>query len=814
MRKKYGKDLTDAQLDELLAERFREFQLGAAQTIDFEATSLFKRAWNFIKTLAKLKDFALARLYYAINTGAFNNIKPSQENINRFKELYGDQGALFTFRGNEFKEIPNQKALNDSIDSMIYLLFNMPIEITDENGNKRVTVMQIREYTDINSLPFDKLYTIIKNSKNPALQEMAEHIGLIDQLLRDKLKKYQIKSINKFRDNNEEEGSDVTEDVSNLGIDDYTKASYEQDPFGNAPAEVKFFFTTIPAYQASSEGNKWISQRDPITGWPKFRNPNEVWNTVINDLHSVKTVKQLEDLVNEKAQTRALYVGIKSNLDRLLARSRQSDKNIATQAEATLTKILTTVHSARNNFDTIKASTVQNNEHHIDIVDNTVENKSRAYPAMWSQSLFLTDGVFTIDDNGDVQYTKTQTTDGKRILQSAVKRYDSLYEGFRNDGRLVINGQKYDIHEPFVQQRVKSSIVNMLASVGIDIDAGTLDFILDKPEYSGDGSTYSKLQNFVTSTANFGGLKSIFNRLSILLQQDDLNTITVNNKEEETSTVNTTDIYTNMGFVKTLANAVIKYHSTTDSLMSIGAGNNLLYGSSQNNFVTDRVDELNEDGEIIDKFLNVPYTRSSYILDRIRNNGDKLKVNTFVNFKTSNFGDTGSDYHGITDLEDYIAKMSLVLNDRLIFPTVADKKTYPSLSGITLPHERLQGYNSNRFYSRYVTFGDNYVEQLLKYAYSELEAVEQALAQLDPNSEQFIPEEQRTKNYHTPMKYKDASGTHKVEPNGTRFRYLIGVYTIDQNGEIQFNSFNDPSKTSRQNLQEAKRLFFNLPREQ
>jgi hypothetical protein len=35
-----------------------------------------------------------------------------------------------------------------------------------------------------------------------------------------------------------------------------------------------------------------------------------------------------------------------------------------------------------------------------------------------------------------------------------------------------------------------------------------------------------------------------------------------------------------MGFVKTLANAVVEYHSTTDSLMSIGANNNLLYGSS------------------------------------------------------------------------------------------------------------------------------------------------------------------------------------------------------------------------------------------
>nr|DAO43119.1 MAG TPA: hypothetical protein [Caudoviricetes sp.] len=33
--------------------------------------------------------------------------------------------------------------------------------------------------------------------------------------------------------------------------------------------------------------------------------------------------------------------------------------------------------------------------------------------------------------------------------------------------------------------------------------------------------------------------------------------------------------------------------------------------------------------------------------------------------------------------------MTAVLNNRIIFPTVADKKTYHFLRGIKLPHERI-----------------------------------------------------------------------------------------------------------------------------
>lgn len=78
-----------------------------------------------------------------------------------------------------------------------------------------------------------------------------------------------------------------------------------------------------------------------------------------------------------------------------------------------------------------------------------------------------------------------------------------------------------------------------------------------------------------------------------------------------------------------------------------------------------------------------------------RGNKD-LSTETLINFKDTTSQDVGRDYFGITDREDYIAKMVAVFNDRIIFPTVADKKTYHFIKEIKLPHERIKFNTSSR----------------------------------------------------------------------------------------------------------------------
>ena len=791
MRKKYGKELSDVEIDEILAERFKEFQLDVAENIDYSVTSLFKRAWNFIKALANLKDIRLAWLYTAINRGEFAKLKPSKERIERFKNLYGEQGALYTYRGHEFNEFNNSQTIDGAIDGLIYLLFNMP----DKLGN----VTRITDYSDIDKISLDRLKTLLAASKSPVYQELFQNFDLVQDLLKQKLKKIQVNLLTK--EEQEELNEEGSEDLGKIDMDDYTKASYEIDPYSNAPAEVKFFFTTIPEKEWRNGEMKLVM--NPITGLPKFFNPRLTWNIVLNDLHSATTIQEMVDIVNKKAQTVPLYAGVKTKLDKLIERSKGQGED-AIQAEATLTKMLTTIHSNKNSFLTVRGTveTVEGKTtHSLDVIDNTAENKSRALPGQYSQALFLQGGILEINSEQGITFSQN----GEKQLNSFLSFYDMLQKATQNDGKFKTKKGSYDLHDISTQSLIKDYIVTLLNGVGITIDTGTIDEMLSRPVF-GNGSEYDKLVQFLfTNTSYWGGMQSLVKRLTALRDQlkaapKGLQTIRVGEQDIEIAS-----FYNSNGFVKELAKAFIQYHSNYDNLMAIGAGNNLLYASSQNNFSTDTVDELNNNPELIEQLENIPYTQASLLVQQAKA-GSKFRAQTFVNFRTNNPNDVGNDYHQITDAEDYLSKMTLVLNNRLIFPTIADKKTYHVIDGVQMPNERLTSYGIVPYVGMRFGFGIQTVRQIISYAKSELASIEHCINQLTPGHPEFLPEDQRIKNYHTKNKYKVGKETYSIEPNGTRFQFLNGVYVDDK-----FISFNNPRKTSAENLKTAREYFFNQP---
>ena len=791
MRKKYGKELSDIEIDEILAERFKEFQLDVAENIDYSVTSLFKRAWNFIKALVNLKDLQLAWLYTAINRGEFAKLKPSKERIERFKNIYGEQGALYTYRGHEFKEFNNSQMIDSAIDGLIYLLFNMP----DKLGN----VTRITDYTDINKLSLDRLKTLLAASKSPVYQELYQNFDLIQDLIKQKLKKIQVNLLTK--EEQEELNDEKDEDLGKIDMDDYTKASYEVDPYSNAPAEVKFFFTTIPEKEWRDGQMQLV--KNPITGLPKFFNPRLTWNIILNDLHSATTIQEMVDLVNKKAQTVALYAGVKSKLDKLVERSKGKGED-AIQAEATLTKMLTTIHSNKNSFLTVRGTveTVEGKTtHSLDVIDNTAENKSRALPSQYSQALFLQGGILEINSEQGITFSQN----GEKQLNAFLSFYDLIQKATQSGGKFKTKKGSYDLHDVSTQSLVKDYIVQLLNGIGISIDTGTIDEMLSRPVF-GDGSEYDKLVQFLfTNTSYWGGMQSLVKRLTALRDQlkaapKGLQTIRVGEQDIEIAS-----FYNSNGFVKELAKAFIQYHSNYDNLMAIGAGNNLLYASSQNNFSTDTVDELNNNPELIEQLENIPYTQASLLVQQAKA-GSKFRAQTFVNFRTNNPNDVGNDYHQITDAEDYLSKMTLILNNRLIFPTVADKKTYHVIDGVQLPNERLTNYGIVPYVGMRFGFGIQTINQIIAYTKSELASIEHCINQLTPGHPDYLSEDQRIKNYHTKNKYKIGKDAYSIEPNGTRFQFLSGVY-IDN----KFVSFNNPRKTSAENLKTAKEKFFNQP---
>lgn len=73
--------------------------------------------------------------------------------------------------------------------------------------------------------------------------------------------------------------------------------------------------------------------------------------------------------------------------------------------------------------------------------------------------------------------------------------------------------------------------------------------------------------------------------------------------------------------------------------------------------------------------------------------------------------------------------MVAVFNDRIIFPTVADKKTYHFIRGIKLPHERIKFNTTPQ--GAYIQYGEQSMDTLLGYCYDELNQIELCLRQID-----------------------------------------------------------------------------------
>lgn len=806
-RKKYSEPISDYQIEEDLAEKFKYFMLDEdIQNIDFQAKNWFRRILNFIKVWSKVGSLKMAKLYYDINRGKFANVKPSENNVARFKAIYAEKGPNFEVRGIELNTIPTRYHYDEVLNSLAYGTIRLNL-----GGDTTVSNL----FNHVDKIDFNVLRNFLKNSNSNVNQEIYEKWDVFAKDLAAKLESMAIKVIDKTvrEDDESVDAGDASKDIG-----EHTKASYEVSLYENAPAAVKFFFNTVPVYTYNQEGKR-VLKKNPLTGLPTFVNPHKTWNIMNNELARANSIQEMFDKVKVLAQDDLLFAAVRDKLYGVMQNAKSEDHQTAIDAEVMLTQLYTVVHSHIHNFLTVKTQELDNGNNSVKIIDNTVDVKARAIPGQWNQQLMRT--VFTQDKDGNVQWT----SNGKQTVQAIIKRFDQLKNAIVT-GNYLVKGVNYDLNTPFGLDKAKNDIVRLLNMLGISIDLGALNTILKSDAYSKEHvSNKGALNNFLHNTGSevYGGLDSLLNMFNAYLKSDNLNTMEINRNGNIIS-ISTEDIYRQSGFVKELANNFIQYHSTSDELRSYAAEGNLLYPKSQNNFATDRTSELNNDEELKEKLRNNAYSESSLILDAMLDPNVTVSAETFVNFKTSNNGDNGSDYFAINAREDYISKITLTLNDRIVFPTVADKKTYHAIKGVKLFHDKVETIDIQGF-GKFMQFSQSAVDRLIKYAYSDLHAIEQCIGDLEGYTDEngvyhsSITNDDKIKNYHTSAKYEVNGETFKVDPNGTRFRFLTGFYTFQKNektGKMEetYVDLSDPRKSSKELLNLAKNKFFNQSIEQ
>lgn len=807
-------NLTDAQIDEILAEDYRQFAINADQskyTKGFDISNWFKRITDFVKIWARTGQYTLAQLYTGISRGKFAGIQPNSDNIARFKRIYEGEGPNFEIGNNKFEHITSLNQYDNIVKSLTYAFFQL--DLTNDSI----------DYYDVSKLGnnFELLRRTLVNTANlkpsPVMDEIVQKYDeVFKPAIAKRLKSLGIRAIEK---NAEQEMSEIDAgETQGVNIGQHTVEGMNISVKDNAPAEVKFFFQTIPQYKLNDKGGVEV-YIDPNTGFPQFVDEKAVWVKVLKDLAGSRTIKNMLEKIQEKSANDLFYKAMFRKMSQLIKDSTSSDPKVAVNAEATLSKLETVITSDVNTFITIRVAEDDNGLTNFKLIDNTVDMKAAAYPRVWSQAFFHNAGIFKYNQQGvivaqdNAKYKLSKLVNEMRDCITAFVNNKGILKYRTKDGIRPI-----DLHEANNQEMFKQYLASLFNRAGILVDKAAINTLLESGDYGDPKSdTYTLLNKFVTSGANYGGfsrIQEILNTVNKAINSDGtIGTINISG-----SNILPTEIYNNIGFTKALANAYAYAHSTDNSLSSLGPDGTSYYMVSQNNFAKDRISELNENPQLVEQLKSVVWNGTSLLL---RQAGvSPLNIETFINFKDQTSKDTGRDYFGITDREDYLAKMAAVFNDRIIFPTVADKKTYHFIRGVQLPHERLNIQSTPN--GAMITFGQRTLDTIIGYTLDELNTIELTLRQIDDNPKHFIngvhynedgtvntdwlPQERRIKNYHTPNKYKDANGkTHKIEGNGARFRFLTGVYV---NGE--YITFNDPKKSAQENLDTARRYYFDL----
>ena len=819
--KKYREQgLNDKQIDEKLADQFKDFMLTESGNYRFDTKNWFRRIYDFIKLWIRTGQYGLAKVYSAINRGKYYGLKPNAENVDRFREIYKGDGANMEVSGYKFKHIQTVKQLNDIINSLTYAFF----QVSFADGK---TI----NYSDLSkeAPKFDRLKLILQAQayKYPSdiINEVVDKFdSIILPMLTTKLKQLGIRSIDR---NESDTLANIEEGAEGVNIGQHTIEGMNISIRDNAPAEVKFFFQTIPVYEIGKDGTPQ-TKFDEYTHFPSFVDPNIAWTNILKDLSGCRTISNIIDRVQFFAKNgNTFYQALLLRLTTLVKNSLSEDVNVATQAEAMLTKIETVITSDINNYITVKISEdADTGLTKMELKDNTVDVKAANYPKVWSQYFFNNAGIYRYNETGAI----VATDNAKQTLRVIIDNFNRIRNAFTNNkGILKVGDNNVDLHIAANQEYLKDVIVRMLNSVGVGIDKPTLNRMLMSGDYGNPRSDqYTLLNSFLVNRIKFGGIPRLIETLDSIKNSINKDN-TIKDIESPEGVIQPTQVWNTQGFVKEIANYYAYQHATDKSLSSYGPDGNSYYMVSQNNFAKDRLNEIVNDKDTFDNLNAVVYNGNSIILNAVKRGNKDLSIETLINFKDTTSQDVGRDYFGITDREDYIAKMVAVFNDRIIFPTVADKKTYHFIRGIKLPHERIKFNTTPQ--GAYIQYGEQSMDTLLGYCYDELNQIELYLRQIDDDpthydektglhynedgtiNNDWLEPTRRIKNFHTPNKvsWKDKNGkkhTKKLEGNGARFLLLTGIRTSKG-----FVSFNDPMKSAKENLQTAKDYFFNLSKD-
>lgn len=762
----YLKDASKQEVEEALAEEFRQYMLNETKpSIAYRIKKLFNA---ILKVLGITRNGDLVRtLFNKIRKGEFSKYKPSKSVLEDFEKRFG--GTLYYYvPGVEDKELKKIASIADA--TTFYA-------VVDSLNATVMDTFNISSIEDLQSLPkkindiFDDILTtnlelgMYDESQEQLIKDVINNKEVFKKQIDDYLRNFSI--IKKNTEESEEQEREERE-LGDNPDNTWDKESYTISKKANVAFKAKLFFYSIPKtkYEFDPEtGNKYlVEEEDDLLMITRSEDFNVVWNKILENLWNVESYLDLVDKCYNLGKVDPFFMTVYNKLT-------SKDDPID---EVTQTQILNTVKSAKNSLTAIIVERKQipfaqrgsdeqieyatqeySNKLKWRIQNSDVYRKISRLPKKWSQQFFLSD---LIDVNEDGTRTINQDK-----FHSAVWKHKILIDN--------ILKKKDKTLDDYI--KVRSSFIDMCNNLSINMDDLALDYLLT----NGTGQpNMQAFENFWRSTnANTSLTKSILNNINIAAIRG-----TSSIKSRSGETARTFDrIFTSRkpdAQINLMAIAWGRTHPSPEEFSVTGADGNLVYPITENNYMSDQIRwlkyNLNGKRELLGKN---PYSANSLLLQSINSNADLIKLNTYLNLE-ENLQNTNRDYFGISPIEDYLSKMTFGFNNHLFCPTMSDKKTWHTISGIQMVKDFLPStaitdyeYNENGDITRVIfqdqkrRFSDRTLNIFKGYLRDEYNAIQKYFA-----TKQSVIDNPNLSvgNYYGSKKGKYADG------NGGRFRYF------------------------------------------
>ena len=762
----YLKDASKQEVEEALAEEFRQYMLNETKpSIAYRIKKLFN---VILKVLGITRNGDLVRtLFNKIRKGEFSKYKPSKSTLEDFEKRFG--GVLYYYvPGVEDKELKKMASIADA--TTFYA-------VVDSLNATVMDTFNISSIEDLQSLPkkindiFDDILTtnlelgMYDESQEQLIKDVINNKEVFKKQIDDYLRNFSI--IKKNTEESEEQEREERE-LGDNPDNTWDKESYTISKKANVAFKAKLFFYSIPKtkYQFDPEtGNKYlVEEEDDLLMTTRSEDFNVVWNKILENLWNVESYLDLVDKCYNLGKVDPFFMTVYNKLT-------SKDDPID---EVTQTQILNTVKSAKNSLTAIIVERKQipfaqrgsdeqieyatqeySNKLKWRIQNSDVYRKISRLPKKWSQQFFLSD---LIDVNEDGTRTINQDK-----FHSAVWKHKIFIDN--------VLKKKDKTLDDYV--KVRSSFIDMCNNLSINMDDLALDYLLT----NGTGQpNVQSFENFWRSAnASTSLTKSILNNINIAAIRG-----TSSIKSRSGETARTFDrIFTSRkpdAQINLMAIAWGRTHPSPEEFSVTGADGNLVYPITENNYMSDQIRwlkyNLNGKRELLGKN---PYSANSLLLQSINSNADLIKLNTYLNLE-ENLQNTNRDYFGISPIEDYLSKMTFGFNNHLFCPTMSDKKTWHTISGIQMVKDFLPStaitdyeYNENGDITRVIfqdqkrRFSDRTLNIFKGYLRDEYNAIQKYFA-----TKQSVIDNPNLSvgNYYGSKKGKYADG------NGGRFRYF------------------------------------------